>query len=280
MPDAELYEHLSPPNGHWTIDNCRQVHCPHGLPVISRFFHVFLKRWSISNLVHVVDRRIVHDISFLWASQSASSFQRYCKWVKSCTCSYQFFFLLFQECHLEMLLILRIRDTLQRANIHLQSTIWQSHFVDILLRPALTPLSDPSPLGIFSPKLSWRIRWKGVLEILTFRDNPFQKWMVACWVFCRLCQKYRSWQVSGSSVISNIDLSLQNTLLSLVHYPNLKHLILRDRLKLGLDLSRFEAFESQNSNLPELFHLTFLQEGRSTKKTPEIWPDLTVWKFF
>jgi len=65
MPDVEFYEHLSLPNIHWMIENCGHGHGQGGLCDLSEFFDVFLSRYSISNLVQILQIRIMADISSL-----------------------------------------------------------------------------------------------------------------------------------------------------------------------------------------------------------------------
>jgi hypothetical protein len=72
MPDPELYRHFSPPNIHWTLNICVQVHWKDGSYQLSEFFHRLLSRSSISNLAEVVDREIECYISSLWIAQSSS----------------------------------------------------------------------------------------------------------------------------------------------------------------------------------------------------------------
>jgi len=121
MRDVELYRHLSPPNIHWTIGNCGQVHCQSGFSNLSEFSNTLMSRYSISNLIQVIDRKTVDNISSLWIN----------------------LVLTFSGTSGRDVLILRIQRALKKTTIHYQLAMQQSYFVGILPGFARIPLNRP-----------------------------------------------------------------------------------------------------------------------------------------
>jgi hypothetical protein len=54
-------------------------HCQGGVSNVSEFFDALLSRHSISNLAHIVKKRIVYSMSSIWVACSGSEFERRAK---------------------------------------------------------------------------------------------------------------------------------------------------------------------------------------------------------